>query len=240
MDFAFTEPRGTVSLATTAAGVRMFSFVVAACVATLTEALCRARENAESLAHDAEEARAIAERASAAKSEFLSTMSHEIRTPINALIGYADLLGTGLAGPITDIQRDYLVRQRAAARHLLSLVNDVLDVARAEAGRLSVNFSAEKLAVPVDDSVSLVLPQARLKGVTVRVDAGDPAIEYCGDRDRVHQILESLGECGALYAISRPRTRHASSSHSSKSKCDSRARTGGQASDWRSAGAWRC
>src|SRR6185312_14568026 len=84
-------------------------------------------------------ARAEAEAASQAKTEFLAMMSHELRTPLNAVIGYAELLDLGIAGPLAAEQRHQLSRIRTSGRHLLGLVNEVLDLAKIEAGRLSVH-----------------------------------------------------------------------------------------------------
>src|SRR3954469_4377044 len=83
-------------------------------------------------------ARAEAEAASHAKSEFLATMSHELRTPLNAVIGYAELLDLGIAGSLTPVQHKQVTRIRDSARHLLGLVNEVLDLSKVEAGRLGV------------------------------------------------------------------------------------------------------
>ena len=80
------------------------------------------------------EARLEAEAASRAKSEFLAIMSHELRTPLNAVLGYAELLELGISGPLTDKMREQVGRIRASAKHLLGLVNDILDLAKVEAG----------------------------------------------------------------------------------------------------------
>src|SRR5262249_40163457 len=79
-----------------------------------------------------------AEAASNAKSDFLAKMSHEIRTPINAMIGYAELMSMGISGPVTPTQSDQLDRIRASGDHLTSLVNEILDLAKIEAGRMTI------------------------------------------------------------------------------------------------------
>jgi len=85
------------------------------------------------------EARLEAEAMSQAKSDFLAIMSHELRTPLNAVLGYSELMELGIAGPINDKQREQLGRIRMSSKHLLGLVNQLLDLAKVEAGRLSVN-----------------------------------------------------------------------------------------------------
>jgi PAS domain S-box-containing protein len=139
----------------------------------------------------AEEARAQAEAASRAKSDFLAAMSHELRTPINAIQGYVDLIDLGLAGPLTEEQRAYLARTRLAARTLLTVVNDVLDLSKIEAGKVAVDRRAARAAAAVEAAVALVQPQALAKGVAVvGACAGDLA--YWGDEARVQQIVTNL------------------------------------------------
>jgi len=143
---------------------------------------------------DAQRARAAAEEANAAKSAFLATMSHEIRTPMNAIIGYTDLLELGIAGPLTDSQREHLGRIRASSRHLLGLVNEVLDLAKIEAGHLRVRRTGAFAAAAVDAALTLLLPLAQGRGLTVarRCEGDDPAARYVGDEDRVRQIVVNL------------------------------------------------
>ena len=161
------------------------------------EALRRA--NAELEARVAERTRELAERtaeaelASQGKSDLLATMSHELRTPINAIMGYTQLLELGLAGSITEQQRDYLRRLNASSEHLLALVNDVLDFAKLEAGRLRV--ARERATTPrvLEAAVALTLPQAEAKGVRlVDASAQAPGVAYVGDENRVRQIVVNL------------------------------------------------
>src|SRR5690606_6990175 len=106
----------------------------------------QAREEAEQAQHHAEEARRSAEEANRSKSEFLANMSHEIRTPLNAVTGYTELLELDIAGPLTEEQRSHLGRIRVSTAHLLGLINDVLDLARVESGRMEVQHELARVA----------------------------------------------------------------------------------------------
>lgn len=147
----------------------------------------------ERLLLEARHARKEAEEANRSKSEFLSTMSHEIRTPINAIIGYADLLDLGLKGPLTPGQREQLERIRVSSQHLLGLVNDVLDLAKVEAGHLTVMHQRAVAVHATTGAIALVGPQAAERGIEVLDPClDDPDTTYVGDEDRVRQILVNL------------------------------------------------
>ncbi|HET6230701.1 MAG TPA: ATP-binding protein [Longimicrobiaceae bacterium] len=153
----------------------------------------RARRQAEAATAEAEAARRAAESANLAKSQFLANMSHEIRTPINAVIGYTDLLEMGLGGPVSEAQHAYLQRVRSSSRHLLGLVNEILDFAKIEAGQVEVDSDPVPLLPAVRSALSLVATQAAERGVRLeeRVECL-PGAAFCGDEDRVRQILANL------------------------------------------------
>jgi signal transduction histidine kinase len=140
-----------------------------------------------------EEARQAAEHANHVKSQFLATMSHEIRTPINAIIGYTELLDLGLSGAVTQEQRAQLERIRASGRHLVGLIDDVLDLAKVEAGQLAVASNVRVAGGDVDGALSLVRPQAAAKAIQLGASCeGDRNAPYVGDQARVQQILVNL------------------------------------------------
>jgi|GEM_PF-6140981 len=158
------------------------------------EALRRATADAERARVAADAARREAERANAAKSQFLAAMSHEIRTPINAVLGFGYLLADGIAGPLTDQQRDYVRRITASSQHLAMLVTDILDLAKIEANRIAVAAAPGRLAAVIADGIGLVqsLADAKRLRMTFEQSADTLRIGYTGDEDRVRQILVNL------------------------------------------------
>ncbi len=139
------------------------------------------------------QARVGAEGASRTKAEFLATMSHEFRTPLNAIVGYAQLLDMGVLGPATAAQHAHLERLQASARHLLQLVDDVLDVAKVDANRLDVRHDLLMTGAAVASAVTLVQPQATAKGVRLMdLHTSEPGFPYVGDEHRVRQVVINL------------------------------------------------
>ena len=141
-------------------------------VAESSHAEAMARRAAESARAEAEESRVLMERASHHKSEFLANMSHELRTPLNAVIGFAEVLGGRHFGDLNERQVEYVEDIRAAGTHLLALINDVLDLAKVEAGRMDIDphwFSLEESATA---AVNLVRPRADAGQLTIRTDIG--------------------------------------------------------------------
>jgi signal transduction histidine kinase len=148
-------------------------------------------ERAQELADEARTLAEVAREANLAKSQFLSSMSHEIRTPLNAIIGFTALFDLEIAGPLTAEQSQYLARIRASTSHLLKLIEDVLDLAKIEAGRMDVADESAPAAAAMSAAAGLVEPQAGAAGITV--DYRDGYTErYLGDEDRVRQILVNL------------------------------------------------
>jgi PAS domain S-box-containing protein len=146
----------------------------------------------EQLLREAEVARAEAVSANQAKSEFLANMSHELRTPLNAIGGYADLMEMGIRGPITAQQRDDLRRIQASQRHLLGLVNEVLNYAKLESGNVRFDLTDVPAREALHAAEELVAPQARARGLVLTVAECAPDIVVRADADKLRQVLVNL------------------------------------------------
>ena len=138
----------------------------------------------------ARQAQAQAEEASRAKTEFLSRMSHELRTPLNAVLGFSQLLLAD--GSLSPDQAAQLGHVRHAGRHLLALINDVLDISRIEAGHLPIAAEAVKLDAPIDEALRMLQPLAQANAVTLTARQGVVEACVCADPVRLRQVLINL------------------------------------------------
>jgi signal transduction histidine kinase len=132
------------------------------------------------------------EAASRHKSEFLANMSHELRTPLNAVIGFSEVLLQRMFGALTDKQDEYLKDIYASGQHLLSLINDILDLSKIEAGRMELAPAPFHLPTALENAVTLVRERAGRHGITLELDL-DPGLgELVGDERKVKQVLLNL------------------------------------------------
>jgi signal transduction histidine kinase len=133
-----------------------------------------------------------AEAANHAKASFLAAMSHDLRTPLNAIIGYADLIGMGLRGEVTAGQVRDLERIRSSGRRLLALINDILNFARLEAGKVDIVPQPVGLDAALRELESSFLPQLKARELRYRYDGCPPDLTVQADPDRMEQILLNL------------------------------------------------
>jgi len=126
------------------------------------------------------------------KSTFLANMSHELRTPMNAIIGYTDLLVDGVDGPINEDQEKSLRKVANNARHLLQLINDILDISKIEAGKIKLNPKEIDLKRVVETVLPTFEPQLKLKGLSLTIDISEGLPLIYGDDDRIREILINL------------------------------------------------
>jgi PAS domain S-box-containing protein len=160
------------------------------------------RQQAASLANTMRELKALndelserqqdLERAMTARSRFYASMSHELRTPINAVLGYSTLLLENIYGPLNDKQREGIERTHKAAKHLLELVNDVLDLSKIEAGKIDLRLQPVSFPSLIEDLFVTVRPLADQYGSTLRIEHAGDSIRIVSDPRRVRQILLNL------------------------------------------------
>jgi signal transduction histidine kinase len=125
------------------------------------------------------------------KSEFLANMSHELRTPLNAIIGFSEV-GERLFGELNEKQAEYTEDILGSGRHLLALINEILDLSKVEAGRMELDLAAFDLPLAIDNARTFVRERATTHGITLDVDVDERLGEFVGDERKIKQILLNL------------------------------------------------
>ena len=144
------------------------------------------------LFHELEERNAQIEAVSRHKSEFLSNMSHELRTPLNAILGFSEVLGERYFGDLNEKQDEYVKDIRGSGEHLLSLINDILDLSKIEAGKMELELSDFDLPAALTNVVTLVRERAQKHGITLKVDLGSGLGAIRADERKLKQIMLNL------------------------------------------------
>jgi GAF domain-containing protein len=126
------------------------------------------------------------------KSEFLANMSHELRTPLNAIIGFSEVLGERMFGELNDKQAEYTDDILSSGRHLLSLINEILDLSKVEAGRMELELSKFDLPLAIENARTFVRERAVKHGINLEVSVDERLGDYVGDERKIKQILLNL------------------------------------------------
>jgi signal transduction histidine kinase len=130
--------------------------------------------------------------ASQHKSDFLANMSHELRTPLNAVIGFSEVLQDRLFGDLNDKQAEYVDDIHTSGRHLLSLINDILDLSKIEAGRMELEVTTFALCDVLENAVALTRERATRQGISLRLEVDPSAGAVAGDERKIKQVLFNL------------------------------------------------
>ncbi|SCA58255.1 putative Histidine kinase [Candidatus Terasakiella magnetica] len=160
------------------------------------EELSRHRDHLQELVDERSreliKARDEAEQANRAKSEFLSSMSHELRTPLNGILGFAQLMEMSRKDKLSETQREYTQHIFKAGQHLLGLINEILDLAKIEAGKMQLNIMEVDLVAAVSDSIDLVQNMADDRSVTLHNQIDEDVISVYGDPVRLKQVVVNI------------------------------------------------
>ncbi|MBV8636999.1 MAG: PAS domain S-box protein [Candidatus Eremiobacteraeota bacterium] len=159
---------------------------------TLVVSAIRDISRGKNVEHELREKNFELEHANAAKDRFLASMSHELRTPLNAIIGFTATLLMKLPGPLTTEQEQQLHIVQTSARHLLSLINDMLDLAKIESGKLELHFETVYVRAVIEDVIKAMRPAALEKHLDLVVELPEEQMPVEADRRALHQILLNL------------------------------------------------
>jgi signal transduction histidine kinase len=171
--------------------VRPFTDKQIALVTTFADQAVIAIENVR-LFKEIQEKSAQLEVANKHKSEFLANMSHELRTPLNAIIGFSEVLSEKMFGELNEKQADYLKDIHESGKHLLSLINDILDLSKIEAGRMELDLASFHLPTAISNAMTLVRERAQRHGIKLGLDVDARLGDFNADERKVKQILLNL------------------------------------------------
>ncbi len=132
------------------------------------------------------------QRANSLKSEFLANMSHELRTPLNAIIGFSELLLDAGARSLNEDQKDYVADILSSGRHLLELINEILDLSKIEAGKMRLSLEEFEIGPVVEEAMALLRVEAGRKHIELVADVAQPGLEIFADRSKVKQTMNNL------------------------------------------------
>ncbi|TAK45665.1 MAG: GAF domain-containing protein [Betaproteobacteria bacterium] len=192
--------------------VRPFAADEIALMQTFADQAVIAIENVR-LFHEVQQKSAQLETANKHKSEFLANMSHELRTPLNAIIGFSEVLGERYFGELTEKQDEYVKDIHASGRHLLSLINDILDLSKIEAGRMELEATDFDVRSTIDNAITLVKERAQRHGIALRLEVAPGLGTIRADERKFKQIMLNLlsnavkftPEGGSVSVAARPR-----------------------------------
>jgi signal transduction histidine kinase len=183
------EPIGAITVFRTE--VRPFSEAQIALLKTFADQAVIAIENVR-LFHELETANRQLEAASQHKSEFLANMSHELRTPLNAVIGFSEVLSDRMFGELNEKQDEYLKDINASGTHLLSLINDILDLSKIEAGRMELDLTAFDLPTALESALTLVRERAGRRSIAMNLSIDEQLGLVEGDERKIRQVVLNL------------------------------------------------
>jgi signal transduction histidine kinase len=178
----------------TARGLRWFHARVTKIDGEADKVVVSARDITErkALENSLLKSRDEAEAANRAKTQFLSSMSHELRTPLNAVLGFAQVLEMDPAAPLTGIQKDCVYEIIKAGNHLLDLINEILDLAKIEAGKVSLDIEPVNIGTLMEETVTLIVPTAKKYGIKIETDMSYGGMFIMADKTRLKQVLLNL------------------------------------------------
>jgi signal transduction histidine kinase len=183
------QPVGTILLRRQ--DVRPFSDREIALLQTFGDQAAIALENVRLFREIQDKSREL-EIANQHKSEFLANMSHELRTPLNAIIGFSEVLLERMFGEVNDKQADYLEDIHSSGRHLLNLINDILDLSKVEAGRMELDLGAFDLPTAIGNAIALIRERAQKHAITLNVQLEPGLADVVADERKLKQILLNL------------------------------------------------